>query len=119
MSDRPTQAEFRARQRLRALENANRQRKVIKAMRAALRAGAVDELELLRGNVDKYEPVIAKWPVLRVLKLMYGIRDARAIEVLTWGHVAPSRQIRDLTFEKRSELARLVQDARKEIRVEL
>lgn len=108
------------RQRQAALEKANQQRKAIKAMRTGLRAGVVDELGLLRGDEDpKYEALIASWPIERVLRLMHYIGPARAYEVLTWGHVSPRRKVSDLTFAKRAELARLVEDARKEIRVEL
>lgn len=98
--------------RLEALAKANRQRRRLKNLRIAVKAGVIDDLALLRGELDEYEPLIAGWTIIRFLPMMRRIGPARAHEILMVARVSPNAKIRNLSYMKRGHLADLVIESR-------
>lgn len=88
------------------------QRDRAKVLRKAIKLGVVDDLELLRGNNRDFEQVIQSWKIEPFLLMFPKIGSKRASDVLILARVHPKRRVRDLSFAERSELARLVDEAR-------
>jgi len=93
------------------LEAANRSRFAKKALREAIRAGQVDDLQILRGD-SRYEDLVAGWPVERLLLLMRRIGKSRATDILDFCRVRPETKLRNVPFARRAELAAQVEDMR-------
>lgn len=110
--------EARRIQRQDALKKANDVRARNKLVKDVMKGGSVSPEELIAGTVpdsavgDALEAAIASWPLLRLLKAVPGIGDTRAHEVMTIFRASPRTLVRSLSFERRGELARLVQAAR-------
>ena len=99
-------------QRLDALKIANKRRSQMAKMKKAVRAGLIDDLELLRGNLTDYERLIAEWPIERLLKMMRHIGPARRAEILWTARVSPHKPIGMMSYDLRKHLANLVEQAR-------
>ena len=86
-------SEPRTAQRNLAIERANAARKAKKALRMAVKANLIEDLELVRGNLAEYEPLIVKWPVDRLLLLCRDIGPARCDEVLAAMKLSPRKKV--------------------------
>ncbi len=104
--------EYRRRVKAINLGKANAQRKRISVMREALRVGALDDLALLKGQLNDYEPIVASWPIERLLKAMRWIGPARAHEILEIERISPRKKVADLSYKQREALADHCFDAR-------
>jgi len=104
--------DFVVRKRKEYLKIANAQRRRLKILRRALRLGAIDDLELLKGNLAEYEPVVASWKIEHLLRACRFVGRARSNWVLEVAHVTPSKLVGLLSYEKRKELSRLVEEVR-------
>lgn len=109
--EQPGIADEKYEQRIAALEKAQKRRKQKAVMRKAMATGVVSDLDVLRGD-SEYEGMVAEWPALRLLKLMPRIGESRAYEVCVHGDITPRTKLGKLTYEKRAQLARHVEEAR-------
>lgn len=91
-----------------ALARAARQRMV--ALRAALRAGTVDPVELLRGNEPMWEDDIRRMRVARVLKMIPHIGPRTTAEALALCGLHEDTRLGHLGFGSRYQLADLIED---------
>jgi formamidopyrimidine-DNA glycosylase len=113
MSDRERQLDSIYQRRIEALELANRRRKVNAAMKKAIKARVMDDLELLRGDgAPEHEQIVESWPVDRLLLACNRIGPSRAQEILSVARIAPKRKVNTLSFAQRHHLASLVEEAR-------
>ena len=97
---------------MRNLEKANIARKAKKALRAAIKAGEVNDLEVLRGD-SPYEHLIEGWPIERLLLLMRRIGKGRVVDILDFARIRPQTKLHKLSYAEREKLCTLVEDARK------
>lgn len=110
--------EARRIQRQNALKKANEVRGRNKLVKDVLKAKKVSPEELIAGTVGDsdvaaaLEAAIASWPLRRLVLAVPGIGDTRAQEVLSIFRASPRVVVSSLTYERRAELARLVQAAR-------
>lgn len=92
------------------LEKANTARREYTELRRELREGSLDPLELIKGHSERYEPLIAKAPIRKVLPLVPGIGPSQTIELIVALDVPSGRKIGLMTFQRRAELAQMVRD---------
>jgi hypothetical protein len=104
--------EFQQRRKQTYLSMANAARSRLKILRRALRLGAIDDLELLRGNMPEYEPLINTWTIERLLRACRNIGPSRSNAILEAARVSPNVKVGELSFAKRQEIARMVDDVR-------
>lgn len=105
-------ADFRMRQKRAAIKMAQQTRTRNKLMRLAIKKGQVDDLSLLRGDLNELEPLIKNWPLKRLLLVMNGVGEVRMQEILDFAHLKGTTPVRRLTFEQRLHLSKLVVQAR-------
>ncbi len=101
-----------ARKKREFIDRANEQRRRLKILRRALRLGAIDDLALLRGSLNEYEPIIADWQIENLLRACPYIGKSRSNEILEAARIPPSAKVGKLSYEKRAELARMVDTVR-------
>ena len=96
---------------LRNLDKANIVRVAKKHLREAIKAGDVDDLEVLRGD-SPYEEIVTQWPVERLMLLMRRIGRSRSTDILDFARIRPHTKLRNLTYAQREQLCKLVADTR-------
>ena len=100
------------RQKKEYLRAAQIQRRRLKVLRHALKIGAVDDLELIKGNLNDYEPLIAAWSIERLLRACPWIGSARTYRILQAANIPPRAEVRRISYAKREEIARMVDEVR-------
>ena len=110
--NRETVVGARDAQRNAGIERANAARKAKKALRMAVKANLIEDLELVKGNLPEYEPLIVKWPVERLLLLCRDIGPVRCDEILAAMKMSARKKVGALSYERRETLARLVVESR-------
>ena len=105
-------ADFALRRKRVYLLMANETRKRLKVLRNALRLGAIDDLELVRGNLREYEPLIERWPIERLLRACRHIGPSRSNDILDITRISPRTKVGKLSFAQRTEIARLIDETR-------
>jgi hypothetical protein len=93
------------------LEVANRARKAKKALREAIKAGEINDLEVLRGG-SRYEDLVRGWPVERLMLLMRRIGKSRVTDILDFCRIRPHTKLMHLSFAQREQLALQVEEIR-------
>lgn len=104
--------DFVIRQKKEFLKAANEQRRRIKVLRRALKLKAIDDLELVKGNIPEFEPLIATWRVERLLRSCPMIGPTRCTYILQVASINAGRPVGKISYAKRVELARLVDEVR-------
>jgi hypothetical protein len=109
----PTPIVRRAVSREESLRRAQAKRTQIAKVKAAIKDRVLDDLALLRGDLTDYEPLIADWPLDRMLKACHRIGPQRAMDILVTARLSPHLKIGQLSYERREHLARLVIESRR------
>lgn len=108
----PSRLEARKqRQREAALGVAMERRKRRAKLRAQLRSGEVDVMDLVAGRLDEWEDDIAGWRLDQLLDVVPGCGAVTAHEVIEAFVASPRMKVRALTYERREQLAGLLADA--------
>jgi hypothetical protein len=113
----PTSAQQRAaaivKQRLAqqraAIKTANEMRTLMRDLKLELKSTTVDPWQLLRGNVQEWEPVVRRMRVESALMAVPGIGKATAHEVMVEFGANPSTRMEAFSYEQRAELATIAQ----------
>lgn len=92
---------------LRNLAKATRARKIRADLKAKLRDGEVDPIQLVRGNDVIWEPVIKSWRLEQLLPHIPGIGTPTVQEIYEVGRFTPNMRFEVLSDERRKELAKL------------
>lgn len=101
----------RRKQRLQGLDRANEVRRIRADLREAMKAGNVDPIALLAGELEPYEEIIEGWRLEPLLHSIPGIGSAVATEIYMVGKFSPNMRVRALSKSRREELARLCAQA--------
>lgn len=104
-------SDARNRQRLAALEASKRVRARRKELRLAVKAGDIDPLKLIAGELDEWEDDIAAWRVEQLLRIVPSVGSVTLQEILTAFQISPRAKVRAMTYKRRGDLAKLVADA--------
>jgi hypothetical protein len=105
--------EFRLRQKRHAQKRAVEGRTRLRLFREAVKAGEIDDLALVRGDLSQFEPLIQNWPVDRLILICNDIGRTRLIEIMMHSRLpSPRTKVGKLTFAQRAKLAKLVEAAR-------
>ena len=104
--------DFVIRQKKEYLVAANEQRRRLKVLRRALRLRAIDDSDLVKGNIPEFEELIATWSIERLLRACPRIGPVRSHEILEAAQVSPRAEVRKLSYAKRAELARMLDEVR-------
>lgn len=81
------------------------------ALREAIRVGAIDDIDVIMGNTP-YEAIVQKWTVQRLLMSCRKIKKVRTHNILVLMDLPPSKKVKDLSWEQRQALAKLVKETR-------
>lgn len=99
--------ERQAKRRLAALKKANEVRAQMLRLREGAKRGEIDAIAVIRGDVEEWEPLIEKWTLEKLLRLVPGLGPVTAQEVFEVGRFSPTMRVRALNPDRRKELARL------------
>jgi hypothetical protein len=107
-----TEREERRRQQVIEAGVKGRERKTQRAkLRKACRDGRVDALRVVSGDEPNLEELVADWHLLGLIRLVPGIGQVKAFDVLTAAKLSPRMKPRALTKAERGELATLCKAA--------
>lgn len=93
--------------RLRNLQKAHRSRKIRADLKAKLRNGEVEPIQLVRGDDVVWEPVIKSWRLEQLIPHIPGIGSSTVQEIYEVGRFTPNVRFTVLSDERRKELAKL------------
>lgn len=99
--------------RMRNLAKAHRSRKIRAELKAKLRSGEVEPIQLVRGDDVVWESVIKSWRLEQLLPHIPGIGVNTVQEIYEVGRFLPNMRFSVLSDERRKELAKLCAQGQK------
>lgn len=96
------------------LRNTTRARAIRTArarLKEQMKAGAIDAPRLIRGDDATWEPIAAITKLVDILMAVPGFGKATAADLLAAEEIAGDYRMEALTFERRKQIAELVQAA--------
>jgi hypothetical protein len=76
-------------------------------MRRALKAGEIDPVRLIAGELVEWEPRVRKLRLRHLLLAIPGIGKASAFRILAIFEASSELRLQDFTYDRRRELARI------------
>lgn len=93
------------------LERGRQKRDLNRGIRRLVREGKLDGIALLTGTLDETVPeyveamaAASSWKLGDALKVIPGIGDTKAFEVIISLHTTPTTKVGDLSWQRRQEL---------------
>jgi hypothetical protein len=104
----------RDKQRTLALKKANKIRRDRSKLKVDVREGRVDGIALIRGDLPRYNGLIAEWQLAHLIRMVPGIGASTEQEIYAVGRFVPTMRLSALSAERRAYLAELCSQGKRE-----
>lgn len=99
--------------KMRNLAIANKVKAKRKELRLLVRDRKIDAVKLIGGEYEQWEPVIERWPLSALIRLVPGVGRVTEAEIYAVGKFSPNQRLLALNQSRRQELARLCAEGRR------